>query len=162
MDDYEKKLKELRTYVPFLTKMIDKLEKAGDKSKQAQLSKMKSLKGILTAPDKKLKLDTLIQCENVLQKLYEKVEGAPLITVNNQSNAQGRKASRSPQRDKPRDKPREKPQAQQSSLSSYLQQIHDSQHLQQQQLQPQSHLQPRFNQGKIKYLTLKRINRFYN
>ena len=37
MDEYEKKLKELRTYVPFLTKMIDKLEKAGDKSKEAQV-----------------------------------------------------------------------------------------------------------------------------
>ena len=35
MDDYEAKLKELRTYVPFLTKMIDKIEKAGDKSKEA-------------------------------------------------------------------------------------------------------------------------------
>ena len=44
MDDYDRKLKELRTYVPFLTKMIDKLEKAGDKSKEAQLAKMKSLK----------------------------------------------------------------------------------------------------------------------
>ena len=46
MASYEAKLKGLRTYVPFLTKMIDKLEKAGDKSKEAQLAKMKSLKGI--------------------------------------------------------------------------------------------------------------------
>ena len=61
MDDYERKLKELRTYVPFLTKMIDKLEKAGDKSKEAQLQKMKSLKQILTATDKKLRLG---KCKN--------------------------------------------------------------------------------------------------
>ena len=80
MDEYEKKLKELRTYVPFLTKMIDKLEKAGDKSKEAQLAKMKSLKGILTAPDKKLRLDTLNKCEDVLHKLYEKVEGPPPVS----------------------------------------------------------------------------------
>ncbi len=64
MDDYERKLKELRTYVPFLTKMIDKLEKAGDKSKEAQLQKMKSLKQILTATDKKLRLG-----KRFLQKL---------------------------------------------------------------------------------------------
>ena len=42
MDEYEKKLKELRTYVPFLTKMIDKLEKAGDKSKEAQVRILRS------------------------------------------------------------------------------------------------------------------------
>lgn len=110
MDDYEKKLKELRTYVPFLTKMIDKIETAGDKSKAAQLAKMKSLKEILTAPDKKLRLDTLIKCEDVLHKLYEKVEGAPMIKT---------ERPKSPQRSK---------QEQGSSLSSYLQQIHDSQH----------------------------------
>ena len=71
MDEYEKKLKELRTYVPFLTKMIDKLEKAGDKSKEAQLAKMKSLKGILTAPDKKLRLDTLNKVGFFYKKLTD-------------------------------------------------------------------------------------------
>ena len=76
MDEYEKKLKELRTYVPFLTKMIDKLEKAGDKSKEAQLAKMKSLKGILTAPDKKLRLDTL----NKVGFSYKKMTKCGLIS----------------------------------------------------------------------------------
>ncbi len=70
MDSYDKKLKELQTYVPFLTKMIAKLEGAGDKSKEAQLTKMKSLKGILTTPDKKLKLDTLTKCEEVSFNQY--------------------------------------------------------------------------------------------
>ena len=79
MDECERKIKELRTYVPFLTKMIDKLENAGDKSKEAQLTKMKSLKNILTTTNKNLKLDTLIKCEDVLHKLYEKVEGAPVV-----------------------------------------------------------------------------------
>jgi hypothetical protein len=109
MDAYETKLKELRVYVPFLTKMIDKLEKAGDKSKEAQLAKMRSLKGILTAPDKKLRLDTLAKCEDVLHKLYEKVEGVPLI-----SPSSPEESSRSPQKE-------------QGSLSSYLQQIHETQ-----------------------------------
>ena len=45
-----------------------------------QLAKMKSLKGILTAPDKKLRLDTLNKCEDVLHKLYEKVEGPPPVS----------------------------------------------------------------------------------
>ena len=110
MDDYEKKLKELRTYVPFLTKMIDKLEKAGDRSKEAQLAKMKSLKGILTATDKKLRLDTLMKCEDVLHKLYEKVEGAPLAS----KSPEPRRSSSPPRRE-------------QGSISSYLQQLHDSQ-----------------------------------
>lgn len=114
MDDYEKKLKELRTYVPFLTKMIDKIETAGDKSKAAQLAKMKSLKEILTTPDKKLRLDTLIKCEDVLHKLYEKVEGAPIMIKEEQ---------------RPNNPPSQQAKQEQgSSLSSYLQQIHDSQH----------------------------------
>ena len=112
MDDYEKKLKELRTYVPFLTKMIDKLEKAGDRSKEAQLAKMKSLKGILTATDKKLRLDTLMKCEDVLHKLYEKVEGAPLGSGSKSPEQRGRSSS---------------PRREQGSISSYLQQLHDSQ-----------------------------------
>ena len=33
---------------------------------------------IITNPGNKLKLDTLLKCEDVLKKLYEKVEGAPL------------------------------------------------------------------------------------
>ena len=112
MDDYEKKLKELRTYVPFLTKMIDKLEHAGDRSKEAQLAKMKSLKGILTATDKKLRLDTLMKCEDVLHKLYEKVEGAP-VSSGSKSPEQSRRSS--------------SPRREQGSISSYLQQLHDSQ-----------------------------------
>ena len=128
MDEYDRKLKELRTYVPFLTKMIDKLEKAGDKSKEAQLAKMKSLKGILTTTDKKgIRLETLIKCEDVLHKLYEKVEGAP-VTNMTPSSSQHQQRPRSP-----RDRGHEAP-----SLSSYLQQIHDNQHHQQQQHQPQN------------------------
>ena len=126
MDEYDRKLKELRTYVPFLTKMIDKLEKAGDKSKEAQLAKMRSLKSILTTTDKKLRLDTLIKCEDVLHKLYEKVEGVPLI--NTESPNQRPNPNLNNQR---RDEP---------SLSSYLQQIHDNQN-QNQRMPPNQHNQ---------------------
>ena len=132
MDEYEKKLKELRTYVPFLTKMIDKLEKAGDKSKEAQLAKMKSLKGILTASNKKLQLETLEKCEGVLHKLYEQVEG-PVDTKSSSKNQQNVSQ-------KVQQRPRSPPKEERSSLSSYLQQLHDSQHEQSQQ--------SRFSQGK--------------
>jgi len=39
---------------------------------------MKSLLGILTTRNKNIELHTLVQCEEVLHKLYEKVEGQPL------------------------------------------------------------------------------------
>jgi hypothetical protein len=51
---------------------------AGDVSKNDQLSKMKSLLAVLNDKTKKLRLETLTQCEQVLHKLYEKVEGSQL------------------------------------------------------------------------------------
>lgn len=75
MDTYAVKFQSLQHYVPFLNKMILKLEKAGDREKEPQLNKMKSLHGILTEPGKKVRFETLLKCEEVLQKLYEKVEG---------------------------------------------------------------------------------------
>jgi len=75
MDSYSVKFQSMQHYVPFLNKMIGKLEKAGDRDKEPQLIKMKSLHGILTDPAKKVRFETLLKCEEVLQKLYEKVEG---------------------------------------------------------------------------------------
>ena len=75
MDDYGVKFSAMQQYVPFLDKMIRKLEKCRDREKQAQLEKMRSLYGILTDPSKKVRLEVLVKCEEVLQKLYEKVEG---------------------------------------------------------------------------------------
>ena len=75
MDSYAVKFQSLQHYVPFLNRMIGKLEKAGDRDKEAQLVKMKSLHAILTDPNKKVRFETLLKCEEVLQKLYEKVEG---------------------------------------------------------------------------------------
>ena len=65
----------MQHYVPFLDRMIRKLEKCKDRDKQAQLEKMKSLYGILTDPSKKVRFEVLIKCEEVLKKLYDKVEG---------------------------------------------------------------------------------------
>ena len=43
MDPYDKKLSEMKGYVPFLDKMISRLEKVKDGTKDQQLSKMKDL-----------------------------------------------------------------------------------------------------------------------
>ena len=41
---------------------------------------------IITNPGNKLKIDTLEKCEDVLKKLYEKVEGAPIGSGSKGSN----------------------------------------------------------------------------
>jgi hypothetical protein len=87
MDSYAVKFQSMQHYVPFLNKMIGKLEKAGDRDKEPQLVKMKSLHGILTDPAKKVRFETLLKCEEVLQKLYEKVEGTGAIGGANISGA---------------------------------------------------------------------------
>merc|ERR1711962_959744 len=92
---------------------------------------MKSLKGILTASNKKLRLETLEKCEGVLHKLYEQVEG-PVDTKSSSKNQQNVSQ-------KVQQRPRSPPKEERSSLSSYLQQLHDSQHEQSQQ--------SRFSQG---------------
>ena len=43
MDPYQKKLSEMKGYIPFLEKMISRLEKVKDGSKDQQLCKMKDL-----------------------------------------------------------------------------------------------------------------------
>ncbi|GLH14763.1 Uncharacterized protein GBIM_19083 [Gryllus bimaculatus] len=73
-DDYQTKLSEMQTYIPFLQQMIQRLEQSNDKSREAQLSKMKSLYGILSNTKKKLKVETLKKCEDVLSNLRNKVE----------------------------------------------------------------------------------------
>ena len=48
MDPYQKKLSEMKGYVPFLDKMISRLEKVKDGTKDQQLSKMKDLLKVST------------------------------------------------------------------------------------------------------------------
>lgn len=50
--EYERKFQELQRYIPFLEMMINKLERSTDKSREAQLQKMKSLHHILTSTKK--------------------------------------------------------------------------------------------------------------
>ncbi|XP_043289489.1 uncharacterized protein [Venturia canescens] len=80
MDEYERKFAEMQKYIPFLEAMIERLKKAKDQSRASQLQKLQSLHGILSDSKRKLKLDTLQRCEDVLQKLHSKVEkGNPSI-----------------------------------------------------------------------------------
>ncbi|XP_037090797.1 uncharacterized protein LOC119111076 [Pollicipes pollicipes] len=72
---YEQKLEKLQRYLPFLRKMITKLERTHDPARAAQLQKMKHLLGILTDSSRKLKYELLVKCEEVLQKLHDKIEG---------------------------------------------------------------------------------------
>ncbi|KAG8226918.1 hypothetical protein J437_LFUL005675, partial [Ladona fulva] len=74
--EYQQRVQRLQNYVPFLKKMIEHLEGAKDRNREAQLMKMRSLLNILTDSNKKLRLETIQRCEEVLQKLYSKVEGA--------------------------------------------------------------------------------------
>ncbi|XP_046980826.1 uncharacterized protein LOC124545909 [Schistocerca americana] len=75
----EAKFRQMQEYIPFLETMISKLERTRDKSREAQLSKMKSLHAVLTNSKKMLKIETLMKCEEVLKKLREKVDKVPGI-----------------------------------------------------------------------------------
>ncbi|CAK9811819.1 hypothetical protein ANTPLA_LOCUS7178, partial [Anthophora plagiata] len=74
MDEYDKKFAEMQKYIPFLEAMIERLQNVKDKSREVQLQKMQSLHGILSNSKRKLKIETLQRCEDVLQKLHNKVE----------------------------------------------------------------------------------------
>ncbi|XP_066593209.1 uncharacterized protein [Prorops nasuta] len=74
MDEYDKKFAEMQKYIPFLEAMIDRLQNVRDRSRETQLQKMQSLHGILSNSRRKLRIDTLQRCEDVLQKLHTKVE----------------------------------------------------------------------------------------
>ncbi|XP_046386057.1 uncharacterized protein LOC124155906 [Ischnura elegans] len=96
--DYRHRVERLQHYVPFLRKMIEHLEGARDKNRETQLTKMRSLLNILTDSNKKLKLSTIQRCEEILQKLYSKVEGVfdwstGLPNVNEKQNEDGDKDS---------------------------------------------------------------------
>ena len=60
MDPYQKKLSEMKGYVPFLDKMICRLEKVKDGTKDQQLAKMKDLLG----EKSNTRMDGHERCEN--------------------------------------------------------------------------------------------------
>ncbi|XP_011640512.1 LOW QUALITY PROTEIN: uncharacterized protein LOC105429319 [Pogonomyrmex barbatus] len=75
MDEYDRKFAEMQKYIPFLEAMIERLQNVKDKdNREIQLQKMQSLHGILSNSKRKLKIETLQRCEDVLQKLYNRVE----------------------------------------------------------------------------------------
>ncbi|XP_011056945.1 PREDICTED: uncharacterized protein LOC105147547 isoform X2 [Acromyrmex echinatior] len=78
MDEYDKKFAEMQKYIPFLEAMIERLQNSvkdkDSQTREIQLQKMESLHGILSNSRRKLKIETLQRCEDVLQKLYNKVE----------------------------------------------------------------------------------------
>ncbi|XP_067015656.2 uncharacterized protein [Anabrus simplex] len=78
-DEYRKKLEEMKKYIPFLETMIQRLERSNEKAREAQLEKMKSLYGILVNNKKKLKIETLKRCEDVLKNLMKKVDKLPIL-----------------------------------------------------------------------------------
>ncbi|XP_047998886.1 serine/arginine repetitive matrix protein 2-like [Leguminivora glycinivorella] len=75
--EYDKKFEEMKQYIPFLEKMIKRLENTRSGAvnpRQAQLDKIRSLRDLLLDKKKRMKMDNLLKCEQVLINLYAKVE----------------------------------------------------------------------------------------
>lgn len=71
---YLEKLKQLSKYIDPLRRMIARIDKDEDRKKE--LSKMKSLLDILSDHNRRCSMDTLIKCEQVLERLDFKVRTA--------------------------------------------------------------------------------------
>ncbi|XP_061382443.1 uncharacterized protein LOC116778173 isoform X2 [Danaus plexippus] len=74
--NYDRKFQEMKKYIPFLESMIKRLEKTHSPTnpRQAQLDKIRSLRDLLMDKRKRMKMDNLLKCEQVLVNLYAKVE----------------------------------------------------------------------------------------
>ncbi|XP_038212604.1 uncharacterized protein LOC119832872 [Zerene cesonia] len=74
--EYDKKFEEMKEYIPFLDSMIKRLESNSVPSnpRQAQLDKIRSLRDLLQDKKKRMKMENLLKCEQVLINLYKKVE----------------------------------------------------------------------------------------
>ncbi|KAH9629817.1 hypothetical protein HF086_009944 [Spodoptera exigua] len=75
--EYDQKFEEMKKYIPFLESMIKRLESTGTGSanpRQAQLDKIRSLRDLLLNKKKRMKMENLLKCEQVLVNLYAKVE----------------------------------------------------------------------------------------
>nr|XP_023021179.1 uncharacterized protein LOC111509632 [Leptinotarsa decemlineata]XP_023021180.1 uncharacterized protein LOC111509632 [Leptinotarsa decemlineata] len=100
-EEYRRKMESLQQYIPFLDNMIIQLRDPSKKNREQQLSKMESLHAMITDRKKKLKLETLNKCEDVISKLYLKVNHKPLTIVRKEKAPSPRStpASPSPPRD---------------------------------------------------------------
>ncbi|XP_033218859.1 uncharacterized protein LOC117174153 [Belonocnema kinseyi] len=72
-EEYDRRLSDVKRYIPFLQMMIEKHRQMNDLE---SLKKMECLYEVLTQSKKKLKIETLRRCDDVLEKLYHKVEEA--------------------------------------------------------------------------------------
>ncbi|XP_033210567.1 uncharacterized protein LOC117168827 isoform X2 [Belonocnema kinseyi] len=69
-EEYDRRFSDVKRYIPFLEMMIEKHRQMNDLK---SLKKMECLYEVLTQSKKKLKMETLQRCEDVLEKLYHKV-----------------------------------------------------------------------------------------
>ncbi|CAB0005674.1 unnamed protein product [Nesidiocoris tenuis] len=74
---YREKIKQLSKYIEPLRKMISRVGSEGP-SNVEKMSKMKTLLDILTNPNKRMPLETLLKCEVVLEKVDLKRGGEPV------------------------------------------------------------------------------------
>uniref|UniRef100_A0A0A9Z2G0 Mediator of RNA polymerase II transcription subunit 15 n=1 Tax=Lygus hesperus TaxID=30085 RepID=A0A0A9Z2G0_LYGHE len=74
---YREKIKQLSKYIEPLRKMISRVGSEGP-SNVDKMSKMKTLLDILTNPNKRMPLETLLKCEVVLEKVDLKGRGEPV------------------------------------------------------------------------------------
>lgn len=51
--DYDKKMAEMRDYIPFLETLIAKMKSEGDKRLESQINKMEMLHELITSENKK-------------------------------------------------------------------------------------------------------------
>ncbi|XP_041971746.1 uncharacterized protein LOC121727813 [Aricia agestis] len=74
--EYDQKFEEMKKYIPFLENMIKRLESSEQPSKprQAQLDKIRALRDLLLDKRKRMKMENLLKCEQVLKNLHAKVE----------------------------------------------------------------------------------------
>ncbi|XP_045468221.1 uncharacterized protein LOC123676387 isoform X2 [Harmonia axyridis] len=93
-EEYDKKLRSVHRFIPFLENIITQLKDPKMKNREQQLSKMESLYQMIMDKNKKLKLETLNKCEDVIIKLfYKRGKNAilPPIYNMNTTNKQGDK-----------------------------------------------------------------------
>ncbi|XP_013392352.1 mediator of RNA polymerase II transcription subunit 15 isoform X2 [Lingula anatina] len=88
---YLDKLKQLSKYIEPLRRMINKIDKDEDRKKD--LSKMKSLLEILSDSNRRLPMQTLLKCEQVLEKLELLSKPSSSSSTSVSSSSQGLKLS---------------------------------------------------------------------
>ncbi|XP_077995401.1 uncharacterized protein LOC144448914 isoform X6 [Glandiceps talaboti] len=88
---YIEKWKQLSKYIEPLTRMINKVSK--DENRKNELNKMKNLLDILQDPNKRMPINTLLKCEQVLEKLELQIRpsstsSAPALASDTQTKKQ--------------------------------------------------------------------------